>query len=160
MGNNIIWSDSILIVSLRTKTLPIIGPSLAIHLIVRLLFLDSYIRFGSDLCAFGQPRMGLMQLVCLTFASPLVPPISRQAVSSTCVVAGRILMLCVVAYSFDDVSGDTSLNSFNINNAPSYLFEVINDIKSINTILKVHLVPWSPVCRVHSLQLKRLTVLR
>ncbi|KAH9889777.1 glycoside hydrolase [Cubamyces lactineus] len=47
-------------------------------------------------------------------------------------------------YSFDDVSGDTSLNSFNINNAPSYLFSVINDIQGINPYLKVHIIPWSP----------------
>ena len=48
-------------------------------------------------------------------------------------------------YSFDDVSGDTSLTSFNINNAPSYLFSVINDIQGINPYLKVHIIPWSPV---------------
>ena len=48
-------------------------------------------------------------------------------------------------YSLDDVSGDTSLTSFNINNAPSYLFSVINDIQGINPYLKVHLLPWSPV---------------
>ncbi|KAI0333703.1 glycoside hydrolase [Cubamyces sp. BRFM 1775] len=47
-------------------------------------------------------------------------------------------------YSFDDVSGDTSLSSFNINNAPSYLFSVINDIRGINPYLKVHIIPWSP----------------
>ncbi|KAJ6612396.1 glycoside hydrolase [Mycena sp. CBHHK59/15] len=47
-------------------------------------------------------------------------------------------------YSLDDTSGDTSFNSFNINNAPSYLFSVIRDILSINTALKVHILPWSP----------------
>ncbi|KAL6302008.1 glycoside hydrolase superfamily [Sparassis latifolia] len=47
-------------------------------------------------------------------------------------------------YSFDDVSGDTALNSFNIGNAPSYLFSVLTDILSINSGLKIHLVPWSP----------------
>ncbi|KAJ8461900.1 hypothetical protein ONZ51_g11249 [Trametes cubensis] len=47
-------------------------------------------------------------------------------------------------YSLDDVSGDTSLTSFNINNAPSYLFSVINDIQGINPYLKVHIIPWSP----------------
>lgn len=57
------------------------------------------------------------------------------------------LLLRRIAYSFDDVSGDTSLSHFNINNAPSYLFEVLNDIQSINSILKIHLLPWSPVCR-------------
>ncbi|KAJ7896681.1 glycoside hydrolase [Mycena olivaceomarginata] len=47
-------------------------------------------------------------------------------------------------YSLDDVNGDTSFNSFSMNNAPSYLFEVLNDIQSINHILKVHIIPWSP----------------
>ncbi|PSR70551.1 hypothetical protein PHLCEN_2v13590 [Hermanssonia centrifuga] len=47
-------------------------------------------------------------------------------------------------YTFDDVSGDTSLNNFNINKAPSYVFSVINDIQSINPYLRVHLLPWSP----------------
>ncbi|KAI0700366.1 glycoside hydrolase [Cerioporus squamosus] len=48
------------------------------------------------------------------------------------------------AYSFDDVSGDTSLNNFNIDNAPSYLFSVIKDIQTVNPYLKIHLLPWSP----------------
>ncbi|KII83682.1 glycoside hydrolase family 30 protein [Plicaturopsis crispa FD-325 SS-3] len=47
-------------------------------------------------------------------------------------------------YSFDDTSGDTSLNDFNINAAPSYLFSVIKDIMSVNNVLRVHLLPWSP----------------
>ncbi|KAL0952777.1 hypothetical protein HGRIS_007001 [Hohenbuehelia grisea] len=47
-------------------------------------------------------------------------------------------------YSLDDTNGDTSFNSFNINRSPSYLFNVIKDIQSINNILRVHIVPWSP----------------
>ncbi|GLB44591.1 putative glycosyl hydrolase 30 family protein [Lyophyllum shimeji] len=47
-------------------------------------------------------------------------------------------------YSFDDTNGDTSFSNFNINRAPSYLFSVLNDIKSINNILRIHVVPWSP----------------
>ncbi|KAJ7035388.1 glycoside hydrolase superfamily [Mycena alexandri] len=47
-------------------------------------------------------------------------------------------------YSLDDVSGDTSFKSFNINNAPAYLFSVIKDILTINPALKVHILPWSP----------------
>ncbi|KAI0352581.1 glycoside hydrolase [Trametes cingulata] len=47
-------------------------------------------------------------------------------------------------YSFDDVVGDTTLKSFNINNAPAYLFSVIEDIQSINPYLKIHVLPWSP----------------
>ncbi|KIY71901.1 glycoside hydrolase family 30 protein [Cylindrobasidium torrendii FP15055 ss-10] len=48
------------------------------------------------------------------------------------------------AYSFDDTNGDTSFNNFNINNAPSNLFSVLTDIKSINGAIKIHAVPWSP----------------
>ncbi|KAJ7873048.1 glycoside hydrolase [Mycena olivaceomarginata] len=44
-------------------------------------------------------------------------------------------------YSFDDASGDTSFNSFNIAKAPSYLYSVIKDIQSVNP---VHILPWSP----------------
>jgi hypothetical protein len=29
---------------------------------------------------------------------------------------------------------------------PSYLFSTIKDIQSINNILKVYILPWSPVC--------------
>ncbi|TFK37581.1 glucan endo-1,6-beta-glucosidase [Crucibulum laeve] len=47
-------------------------------------------------------------------------------------------------YSFDDVNGDTALNNFNINNTPSYLFSVLKDIQSVNNILKIHVIPWSP----------------
>ncbi|KAJ7588657.1 glucan endo-1,6-beta-glucosidase [Mycena floridula] len=45
-------------------------------------------------------------------------------------------------YSLDDTSGDTSFSSFNIDAAPSYLFSVINDIRSINSDLKVHIPAW------------------
>ena len=60
-------------------------------------------------------------------------------------------LICAVVYSYDDVSGDTSLSQFNINKAPSYVFSVLNDIKGINPYLKVHLLPWSPVstCLLH-----------
>ncbi|TFK47117.1 glycoside hydrolase [Heliocybe sulcata] len=47
-------------------------------------------------------------------------------------------------YSFDDVSGDTSLTDFNIDNVPDYVFRTIYDIQSINSYLRVHVVPWSP----------------
>ncbi|KAJ7588664.1 glycoside hydrolase [Mycena floridula] len=47
-------------------------------------------------------------------------------------------------YSSDDTSGDTSFSSFNIDAAPSYLFSVINVIRSIKSDLEVHIVPWSP----------------
>jgi hypothetical protein len=68
----------------------------------------------------------------------------------------------VSVYSFDDSSGDTDLSEFNINKAvglplfsqvrirpdvekPSYLYSTIKDIQGINKILKVFVVPWSPV---------------
>ncbi|KAF7982599.1 hypothetical protein HWV62_27624 [Athelia sp. TMB] len=50
----------------------------------------------------------------------------------------------VLVYSMDDTSGDTSFADFNINAAPSYLFDTIADIQTINKILKVHILPWSP----------------
>ncbi|KAI0027735.1 glycoside hydrolase [Vararia minispora EC-137] len=47
-------------------------------------------------------------------------------------------------YSLDDVNGDTSLNSFSINNVPQNVFTVLNDIKSLNQYTKVLITPWSP----------------
>ncbi|KAF8588225.1 glycoside hydrolase family 30 protein [Ramaria rubella] len=46
-------------------------------------------------------------------------------------------------YSFDDKSGDTGLGSFSANNAPSYLWSTLDDIVSVNSILKIFLLPWS-----------------
>ncbi|KAI0081546.1 glycoside hydrolase [Panus rudis PR-1116 ss-1] len=48
------------------------------------------------------------------------------------------------AYTYDDVSGDTSLSHFDINRTPSYVFSVINDIRAINPYLRIHVLPWSP----------------
>ncbi|KAH9841366.1 glycoside hydrolase superfamily [Rhodofomes roseus] len=48
------------------------------------------------------------------------------------------------AYSLDDTSGDTNLDDFNINAAPSYLYDTLSDIAGINRYLKIHIVPWSP----------------
>ena len=50
-------------------------------------------------------------------------------------------------YSLDDVGGDTSFSRFNIDNAPSYLFGVLSDILFVNSRVKVHIIPWSPVRR-------------
>ncbi|KAA1474162.1 glycoside hydrolase [Dentipellis sp. KUC8613] len=47
-------------------------------------------------------------------------------------------------YSFDDSNGDTSLNNFNSNAPPSYLWSVLSDIKSINSYLRIIVTPWSP----------------
>ena len=47
-------------------------------------------------------------------------------------------------YTFASPTND-GLASFNINNAPAYLFSTIKDIQSVNSGVKVHLLPWSPV---------------
>jgi len=47
-------------------------------------------------------------------------------------------------YSLDDTSGDTSFSHFNINNIPSYVFSVLEDIQSTNSLIKIHILPWSP----------------
>ncbi|KAE9407542.1 glucan endo-1,6-beta-glucosidase [Gymnopus androsaceus JB14] len=47
-------------------------------------------------------------------------------------------------YSLDDSNGDTSFSKFNINRTPAYVFEVLKDIQSINYLMKVHILPWSP----------------
>lgn len=57
----------------------------------------------------------------------------------------------ILEYSLDDTSGDTSFAQFNINAVPSYVFTVLNDIIAINKNVKVHLVPWSPVCHLQFL---------
>ncbi|KZP28006.1 glycoside hydrolase family 30 protein [Athelia psychrophila] len=46
-------------------------------------------------------------------------------------------------YSYSN-DKDTSLANFNINNAPSYLYSVIKDIRSVNSLLKIQILPWSP----------------
>ena len=48
-------------------------------------------------------------------------------------------------YTFDDKSGDTSLGSFTSNNAPSYLWSTLDDIASVNSILRIFILPWSAV---------------
>ncbi|KAJ7290229.1 glucan endo-1,6-beta-glucosidase [Mycena rebaudengoi] len=50
------------------------------------------------------------------------------------------------SYTYDDTAGDTSFNKFNIDVAPSYVFEVLEDIQAVSSpdSLHIHLVPWSP----------------
>ncbi|TFY64333.1 hypothetical protein EVJ58_g2700 [Rhodofomes roseus] len=48
------------------------------------------------------------------------------------------------SYTYDDTKNDTSFEHFDIDNAPAYLFDTLKDIQSINSVLKVHLCPWSP----------------
>ncbi|KAK7021386.1 hypothetical protein VNI00_017378 [Paramarasmius palmivorus] len=47
-------------------------------------------------------------------------------------------------YSLDDSSGDTSFSQFNINRSPGYLFSTLKDILSVNSRIKIHILPWSP----------------
>ncbi|KAF8797524.1 glycoside hydrolase family 30 protein [Phlegmacium glaucopus] len=47
-------------------------------------------------------------------------------------------------YSLDDTSGDILFSKFNINATPSYVFSVLKDILSINSFMKLHILPWSP----------------
>ncbi|KAF9485722.1 glycoside hydrolase [Pholiota conissans] len=47
-------------------------------------------------------------------------------------------------YSLDDTNGDTSFSNFNINNVPASVFSVLKDIQSTNSLIKIHLLPWSP----------------
>lgn len=65
--------------------------------------------------------------------------------TSALVFDGSLIAGRRVVYSFDDVDGDTHLDSFDIGKAPSYLFSTIKDIQGINPYLRVHLLPWSPV---------------
>ena len=82
---------------------------------------------------------------------PTLVRASTDASSGACVaLVGRRLTpspCSHAAYSFDDVSGDASLNNFNINRAPSYLWSVLADIRSINSGIRIHVIPWSPVRR-------------
>ena len=52
-------------------------------------------------------------------------------------------------YTFASPTND-GLASFNIDNAPGYLFSTIADIQSVNPGIKVHSIPWSPVSMVFS----------
>jgi O-glycosyl hydrolase len=46
-------------------------------------------------------------------------------------------------YSFADEWNDWPLNYFTLNNAPSYLWSVLADIKSVGPTIKIFAVPWS-----------------
>ena len=45
-------------------------------------------------------------------------------------------------YSFAESWNDWSLASFNLNNAPPYLWSVLADIKSVGPTIKIFAVPW------------------
>ena len=78
-------------------------------------------------------------------------PLGASDFSESGMASNRKITCCLIrlpiAYSYDDTNGDVTFAYFNIDATPSYVFEVINDIQSINDILKVHILPWSPVSR-------------
>ncbi|KAL4065635.1 glycoside hydrolase family 30 protein [Scleroderma yunnanense] len=47
-------------------------------------------------------------------------------------------------YSYDDISGDAPLFQFSIGATPSYVWTVLRDMLSINSQLRIHVLPWSP----------------
>ena len=47
-------------------------------------------------------------------------------------------------YSWDDVTGDTSLSSFNTDSVPSYVWTVLADINAVQPTIKLYILPWSP----------------
>lgn len=55
------------------------------------------------------------------------------------------LNLFSVDYTWDDVSNDTSFESFSLKNVPSEVFNILQDIVDINPGVKLHLCPWTPV---------------
>ena len=78
-------------------------------------------------------------------AFPLVHRISRIPVRTLIVNSARGAHHDPhPVYTFASPTND-GLASFNINNAPAYLFSTIKDIQSVNSGIKVHLIPWSPV---------------
>jgi hypothetical protein len=54
-------------------------------------------------------------------------------------------MLHFTAYSLNDNAGDESMTRFDVNRVPSYTFTVLRDMMGVNSLLKFHLLPWSPV---------------
>jgi hypothetical protein len=53
--------------------------------------------------------------------------------------------LRLVAYSLNDNAGDEFMIRFDMNRVPPYTFAVLRDMMGINSLLKFHLNPWSPV---------------
>ncbi|KAH9922871.1 glycoside hydrolase [Epithele typhae] len=41
-------------------------------------------------------------------------------------------------------ASDFSASVYSFDDRPSYLFSVLNDIRSINSVLRIHILPWSP----------------
>lgn len=73
--------------------------------------------------------------------------LATEAASSAALSVIRVPLgasdLSASAYTFDDTWNDLSLSSFCINNAPSYLWSTLADIRTITPYLKVFVLPWS-----------------
>ncbi|KAF7331172.1 Glucan endo-1,6-beta-glucosidase [Mycena sanguinolenta] len=85
----------------------------------------------------GANAAGLKSDILLSFRAT-TEPFPLQLHSSS---IGRVGFL---GEYYDDTSGDTSFSDFNIGKAPSYVYSVLKDIQSISSIMKVHILPWSP----------------
>jgi hypothetical protein len=90
-------------------------------------------------------RMPLTPLVSITFVLQSELLISLRTVSQSKPQTPSDADLKNLVYSLDDAIGDTTFSNFNINKVPSYVFSVLKDIRGINSNLKVHIIPWSPV---------------
>jgi O-glycosyl hydrolase len=55
-----------------------------------------------------------------------------------------LLLTSYIAYSFDETQADNSLGKFNKDAAPSEVISVLKDIMTVNKVIKVQLLPWSP----------------
>ncbi|KAJ7087734.1 WSC domain-containing protein [Mycena epipterygia] len=54
-------------------------------------------------------------------------------------------------WSYCDTVGDTSFSTFDINRTPAAVWTVLYDILVINSLIKIYVVPWSPVRRIAAL---------
>lgn len=90
------------------------------------------------------------------FAFPSVLAIFRPQVRRRESLVDRINPKIHPEYTFDDTAGDTSFSDFDISAAPDYVFSTIQDIMAVNPILKVHILPWSPVRALGSAPVQQL----
>lgn len=90
-------------------------------------------------------QTGPTLLVLIIYGYLLVPLTFLLIVCLPDILPSLTLIQFSLVYSLDDTSGDTTLSNFNINKIPSYVFSVLRDIQSTNNMIKIHLVPWSPV---------------
>lgn len=50
-----------------------------------------------------------------------------------------------IGYQLVENSVDRTLDSFNFDKIPDYVFSTLLDIQAINPTVKFHILPWSPV---------------